>query len=139
MTCNPSKRALLFWRLMVLLYLAGVVFVCFGTPDSLPQINEWNCFIPFDKLVHFLLFTPFPIVSFFALRLERRLTGKTALVIGALLLLGILLAGCTELIQGMIEYRDKDVMDFVADGLGLTASSLLLTLLLLFFGKPRTR
>lgn len=80
MTCNPSKRALLFWRLMVLLYLAGVVFVCFGTPDSLPQINEWNCFIPFDKLVHFLLFTPFPIVSFFALRLERRLTGKTALV-----------------------------------------------------------
>ena len=45
---------------MVLLYLAGVVFVCFGTPDSLPQINEWNCFIPFDKLVHFLLFTPFP-------------------------------------------------------------------------------
>ena len=60
-------------------------------------------------------------------------------MIGALLLLGILLAGCTELIQGMIEYRDKDVMDFVADGLGLTASSLLLTLLLLFFGKPRTR
>ena len=61
------------------------------------------------------------------------------LAVLAFLLIGLVLAGCTELIQGFTEYRSKDVMDFVSDGAGLTASSVLLALYLLFSGKSRTR
>ena len=139
MTCSPSNKALLFWRLLMLLYLTAVLWVCFSKPDSLPTVQQWNLFIPFDKFVHFCLFLPFPIVAFFSLNLKRKPTRRSALAILALLLLGFMLAGLTEFIQGLTEYRDKDVMDFVADAAGLIASSCLLALYLLFSGKSRTR
>lgn len=139
MICNPSKKALLVSRLMLLLYLGAVVWVCFGKPDSLPSVPKWDFPVPFDKFVHFCLFLPFPILAFFSLNIERRLSRRSALAILAFLLLGMVLAGCTELLQGLTEYRSRDVMDFVADGAGLMASSVLLALYLLFFGKSQTR
>ena len=135
MTCSPSRKALLLWRILLLLYLGAVAWVCFSKPDSLPSVPQWNFIIPFDKVVHFCLFLPFPIVAFFSLNVKK----KPMLAVLAFLLIGLVLAGCTELIQGFTEYRSKDVMDFVADGAGLTASSVLLVLYLLFSGKSRTR
>ena len=139
MTCSPSNKALLFWRILFLLYLVAVAFVCFSKPDSLPKVPEWEFLIPFDKAVHFCLFLPFPVVAFFSLKIDRKPTRKAALAISAFLLVGLIFAGCTELLQGITEYRSRDVMDFVADSVGLTASSLLLALYLLFSGKSRTR
>lgn len=87
------------------------------TPIS-PNIKLWISTIPhFDKIAHFILF------GIWAFLLTPHLLSKSqtgyskAFVIG--IILGIILALGTELIQAFIGYRSAELMDLIADLLGL--------------------
>lgn len=132
-------KSTLTWRLITLLYLGVVAFLCFAPSDTFPQVNTWSFFIPIDKLVHFSMFTPLPIM-FYASIGKKESPKRICLRIIMILLGSCIIAGSTELLQGLIPNRSTDFYDFIADCLGITISCLLLFLYLkLTYGKSRTR
>lgn len=46
------------------LYIAAVCYLCFSKPGDIPTI-QLNFFgLPVDKIVHFLMFLPFPLLAY---------------------------------------------------------------------------
>ena len=121
-----TRRALIGSRILLVLYLVTVFFLCFGKFEAGPDIQMSFWGIPTDKLVHFSMFLPFPPLVFFAfdgLRLGRR---ERLLAILSILGAGILIAAVTETAQYFIPYRSGEWKDLFADTLGLLASSCIL-------------
>lgn len=111
--------------LLFLVYLSLVGFLCFANPEGYPSVDFSFYGIPGDKLVHFLLFTPYPILAYLILDV----TGKSFLLefasIVVIFITGAIIAFGTEKIQGMTEYRSFEKMDLLADIAGLMVSSFL--------------
>ena len=63
--------------ILLILYIAAVVVLCFIQTDSLPPMEpEWFG-IPVDKIAHFIMFLPYPILTWlvfnnFAKKMWRR-------------------------------------------------------------------
>lgn len=119
----------LLFRVLLGLYLAALLFLCFGRFSSLPSV-PWTIWgIPSDKVMHFLLFIPFPILTFQAFY-----RGESPW----LLFLGVIVSGCllatgTELGQRYLTtYRFGDWKDLLADAVGIAAGSLPLILWIIF-------
>ena len=111
-------------RILFLLYLIAIAFLCFMKPDNLPEMEKSIFGIPTDKVAHFLMFAPFPVLAYLA---YDHVTNKfwSALLFAALtLLVGAGVALLTEYIQGLLPYRSKDMTDFRADMLSLGLSTL---------------
>lgn len=118
------KTSLIIARVLMVLYLGAVAYMLFANPEDLPSV-EWSFLgIPSDKIAHFCLFFPFPVLAFFSLNVERRKSWKTALVIVAVFAVGCVLGGGSELIQGQTATRTPDVTDFLADAVGMAVSAL---------------
>ena len=70
-----TRRQLIWSRILFAVYLAAVAFLCFGQFSSSQDVpmDLWG--IPTDKVVHFLMFFPFPLLAClaFGARLPRRL------------------------------------------------------------------
>ena len=117
-------------QVIFFLYVAGVLFLCFGHFEQTPSI-EWSLFgIPNDKVVHFCMFFPFPILAFLAFDRYTESVRSTLLFSGITLLVGILLAAGTEWGQAhLTDYRSGDPMDLLADGIALVLSTLLVIFL----------
>ncbi len=123
-----------FWRIskivLFLAYVAAVAWLCFGTFKPDPSIPRTIFNIPTDKVVHFLMFLPFPILSYFAFDRYTEKFWPSVLWTGVSFLAGILLAAGTELGQAFLtSYRSGDPNDFRADLLALGISSLLVFIL----------
>lgn len=123
-----TKRQKIAFRAIFFFYVAAVLFLCFGKFDSAPSI-PWTLFgLPSDKLVHFCMFFPFPILAFLA---YDKFTGtRKSVVIFALITLavGCTVAAATEIGQALLtDYRSGDPTDFLADFLALLSSSLIAT------------
>ena len=124
-----------FWRIMLVVYLAAVAYICFAGQGSLPSFDYWPFSIPADKCVHFLMFRPWPILACLAF-----MPGHSMVPVLLLMtLVGLALAGTTEWVQGLLPYRSKDVWDFIADCLGLLAGALLFAAFYLFLQRSGTR
>ena len=119
----------ILFRILFLLYLTGVLYLCFGRFDNTPSI-EWTLFgIPTDKLVHFCMFFPFPILAFLAFDRYTETARQTFTFVGITLAVGILLALGTEWGQAhFTDYRSGDPWDLVADISALVLSSLLVSI-----------
>lgn len=119
----------LLFRILLGLYLAALLFLCFGRFSSLPSV-PWTIWgIPSDKVMHFFLFIPFPVLAFLAFYRKK----APFLLFLAVLACGCLLAMGTELGQRYLTtYRFGDRKDFLADVLGLAAGSLPLLVWLIF-------
>lgn len=91
------KRNILTLALLVV-YLGMVGWCCFGHFSDLPDIGQDNLFgIPMDKVVHFLMFFPFPILCYLAFS---GMTGRprhTVLAVSLVFLAGCLIAAGTEI------------------------------------------
>lgn len=106
------------------LYLAALAFLCFADPQSYPStpLYLWN--IPTDKIVHFIMFVPYPVLMFITVDnhsgslMKRLITLSLVLVSGAALALG------TEIIQGTTEYRSFELWDLAADIAGILISTM---------------
>ena len=79
---------ILAWIALVI-YFAMVVWVCFGHFSHLPDMSKPIWGIPQDKLIHFVMFFPFPFLVLFILALVPLRTKKLNPIL-VILLCGVL-------------------------------------------------
>ena len=126
-----TRRQLLQARILFGLYLVAVALLCFGKFDSSQDVpmDLWG--IPTDKIVHFLMFFPFPFLACLAAggyRGERwQATFRTVIAF----LAGCAFAAATEWIQTWLSYRSGDPVDFGADALAILLGSVIVLFLVL--------
>lgn len=125
-----TRKQLIIARILFALYLVAVAWLCFGRFSSLPDVQHSYWGIPTDKIVHFLMFLPFPVLAYFAFdRFTERFWPSVLCTLGAFAV-GILFAAGTEWIQArFLPYRTGDFTDFRADLLALGISSVLVLVL----------
>ena len=126
---SPDRR-LLAARIVFALYLAAVIWLCFGQFDGLPDVERSFWGIPTDKIAHFLMFFPFPVLAYYAF--DRYSPKFPVAILWTLVafLAGILIAAGTELGQARLtSYRSGDILDFRADLLSLGISTFFVLLL----------
>lgn len=110
-------------RILFFLYLVAIAFLCFMHVDKLPDIQKFILGIPTDKVAHFLMFLPFPILAYLAYDHLTNKVWSAILFALATFVIGCLLAYGTEYVQGRLPYRSMDIKDFKADALALAISS----------------
>ena len=101
------------------LYLAAVAYLCFAKTEDMPQIPDTWFGLPADKVAHFAMFLPFPLLGFLAFKGSGTSIWKKTLLIIALIFIGAAVAICTEHIQTQLAYRSAETTDLIADGAGL--------------------
>lgn len=110
-------------KLILALYIIAVCVLCFTDSSSLPEGPEFFIGIPIDKIAHFLMFAPFPVVAYYAFE---RIGGNTDHNIRFALLTflgGVLFALATETVQRFLPSRSMEPSDFLADTIGITLCS----------------
>lgn len=121
-----TKGQKIAFRILFFLYLAGVLVLCFGRFENTPSVDISFFGIPTDKIAHFLMFFPFPILAFLAFDKYTETVKSTLLFTGATLAVGLLVAVATEWGQAnFTDYRSGDPLDLLADTLSLLMSSVL--------------
>ncbi|MBR4809026.1 MAG: VanZ family protein [Bacteroidales bacterium] len=128
------KRTTVF-KILTLLYLVAVAVLCFAKFSSLPTVPGKFLGMDADKVVHFLMFFPFPLLAYLSFPLERKGIFVTVCIIVLIFAVGCCLAGVTEYVQGRLPYRTMDIADFRADMLGMLSASVI-TFLLRIFIRP---
>jgi VanZ family protein len=117
-------RKKLVLRVLFYLYLAAVLFLCFGQFESTPDVPKSFLGIPMDKLAHFCMFFPFPILAFLAFDKYTETPLSTFLFSGLTWLSGLLLAFATESGQAhLTSWRSGDPWDLLADGIAITLAT----------------
>ena len=122
---RPNTTRSIIAKIVMLLYVVAVAYLCFANFHKLPDVPRTLFGIPMDKIVHFCMFFPFPILAFFA---YDKLTETPWQALAALLCIcafGGIFAGLTEIVQGMLPYRSQDIQDYGADLLSIGISGLL--------------
>ena len=125
------KRTTLF-KILTLLYMIAVAIICFAKFSSIPAVPGKFLGLDADKVVHFLMFTPFPVLAYFSFPLDRKSLLLNVIAIILIFLSGAGIAGLTEIIQGRLPYRTMDINDYKADVLGILFTTLVLFLVRLF-------
>ena len=139
----------LIHRLIFATYISAVLALCFAdsNPDTVTgsYINYINTSVTVcpgfgnDKIVHLLMFFPFPILAIHAFGRNKKSLPQYMVSILVTLLAGILTGGVIELLQGVSGYRSCDIKDFCADCLGtLLGAALTLQLFVLYKIKRQT-
>ena len=125
--------------ILFLIYLGVVAWCCFGYFEDLPKPKQLILGIPIDKIVHFLMFVPFPFLCYMAFGPGRDRPWKTTLAILLSFLAGCLVAAGTEIGQSFTSHRTADPKDFMADAVALAFASLIaLVIILLRNNKKKT-
>ena len=120
------KGRRLIARILFFLYIAAVLVLCFGQFKDAPSVPWTLLGIPSDKLVHFCMFFPFPILAFLAFDKYTETPRSTFLFSGFTFLVGVALAFGTEWGQAhLTTYRSGDPLDWVADVSALFISTLI--------------
>lgn len=120
------KGKRLIARILFFLYLAAVLVLCFGQFKDAPSLPWTLLGIPSDKLVHFCMFFPFPILAFLAFDKYTETPRSTFLFSGITFLVGVALAFGTEWGQAhLTTYRSGDPLDWLADISALFLSTLI--------------
>lgn len=114
------------FQLGFIVYLLAVLYLCFGKFENTPDLPWSFLGIPSDKLVHFCMFFPYPILAFLAFDRFTDTPKSTFLFSGITWVLGLLLAVATEWGQAhLTDYRSGDPWDLLADVLAITLSTIL--------------
>ena len=115
----------------MLLYILTVAYLCFGKLDSLPDVKRSYFGIDTDKIVHFLMFLPFPILSYFCAGRKFSSPWQAVLFTIVIFFIGCMVAAGTEMGQSLTNYRVSDPLDFKADALALALSSTVMFIIIL--------
>lgn len=121
---ETSARALIC-RVLMLLYILSVAYLCFKNFRRIPDVPQTLFGIPMDKIVHFFMFLPFPVLGYFSFDHKKWSKTKTVGRIIEVCAYGVIFAGITELVQSMLPYRTQDIKDFQADILAIGVSSIM--------------
>ena len=107
------------------IYLAAVAVACFTKPSNLPDLGAGSFMgIPMDKVLHFTLFLPFPVLASMSLIDPQRNRAANLFTLLVISVTGIGIAYATEAIQSEIGYRSYDMKDLVADSIGIATGAL---------------
>ena len=119
-------RQKLHLRVLFFFYIAVLLFMCFGKFENTSDVPRLILGIPTDKLVHFCMFFPFPILAFLAYDKHTETPRATFRYAGSAWFAGLLFAFATEWGQAhLTTYRSGDPWDLLADALGITLSTVL--------------
>ena len=124
-----KRRTIVISRVLMVLYFAALAYLCFGHFDSMPKVPRIIMGFEADKIVHFAMFLPFPIL--FDLSAGRQYTRiwKGGLYVFFIFISGCIISAGTELMQGICtNYRTPDIADFKADAAAIAFSSLIVLL-----------
>jgi VanZ family protein len=116
---KPNRTRSIIFSIAMVLYLAAVGYLLFANFEKLSSIPRLFLGIPTDKVVHFCMFFPFPILAYLA---YDRLTDTPLKAFAALIsicAIGAIFAGLTEIGQSLLPYRYEDISDFKADCLAI--------------------
>lgn len=122
---KPNRTRSILCTIATVLYIGLVAYLCFANFHRLPEVPKTFLGIPVDKIVHFWMFFPFPILAYLA---YDKLTDTPLKAFAALISiasLGCVFAGITEMVQGSLSYRSQDITDFGADCLAIGIASIL--------------
>lgn len=123
-----TKTLKIIFRVAFYVYLIAVAVLCFGSFSSLPQVSNTIIGLPTDKVVHFCMFFPFPLLAFLAYDKYTGERRKVLLFALVTFIVGCLLAAGTEIGQAhLTEHRSGDILDFLADFLAILSASTLAT------------
>ncbi len=121
-----SRRHKIAFQVLFFLYIALLLFLCFGQFQNMHSVPRTILGIPSDKVVHFCMFFPFPILAFLAFDQYTDTVRQSLLFSGITFVVGILLALGTEWGQAhLTRYRSGDTRDFLADSLALVLGTLI--------------
>ena len=101
------------------LYMAAVVYLCFARPENMPQLPMTWFGLPADKIGHFLMFAPFPLLGYKVLETDNISATKKFMLLAVVGTLGLGIAISTEQLQAMLAYRSAGIMDIAADAAGI--------------------
>ena len=105
------------------IYILAICILCFMNPSDMPD-PELD--IPgLDKLVHFMMFVPFPVLAFLTIEPQKKGFKTTLTFIILIFLIGCILATGTEYIQKLTAYRTFEISDIAADFIGLLIGSII--------------
>ena len=113
------------------IYLAAVVLLCVISTQNIPELPKSVLGIPMDKMTHFVMFLPFPILGYMAFRPDCKGIWRNFAVLGILCMIGLGFAFSTERLQSMTAYRSYELADMAADSAGIIAGSLMVTVQIL--------
>ena len=127
-----TRRQRTIARILFGVYLVAVAWLCFGKLDSSQNMPTTLWGIPTDKIAHFLMFLPFPVLAFFAFDRFTERFWPSVLWTVVTFLAGSAFAAGTEYVQArLLPYRTGDPADFKADLLALAARSVIVLILAL--------
>ena len=126
-----TRRQLISARILFAVYLVAVAVLCFVKfPESQEvDLELWG--IPFDKVVHFLMFFPFPLLACLAFGCYPGKPEASVLKTVLAFLSGCAFAAFTELVQFRLPWRSGDPADFRADAVALGIGSVIVLILVL--------
>ena len=107
-------------KFLFVLYIIALCVLCFADAPDMPEVDKFILGIPMDKIAHFLMFAPFPVLAYYSFE---RLGGNTDHNVRFALLTflaGELFALMTETVQYFLPTRSMDLSDFLADTIGIT-------------------
>lgn len=119
-------------RILFVLYVAAVCCLCFLNLSFAQGLDIptylWG--VRIDRVVHFLMFLPYPILAIPVFNLSRKNSELKIIRCILIIISGIVFAAATELIQNyLLAARDGDIIDFKADLLGLATGLVLFFIL----------
>lgn len=111
-------------RVLFFLYICAICVICFADFSSLPKMQRFIFGVPTDKVVHFIMFAPFPILSYLSFDHPYGKPWKSVLFIFLTLIAGAIVAMGTEVVQFYLPSRSMDIKDFYSDALALVLTSI---------------
>lgn len=121
-----DKRLKYFSRILLGLYIIAVCLLCFMRFSTGIDMSSTWFGIPKDKVVHGLMFFPFPILMSMAFFRANGRPLKRIVFLTVCIIIGAIAGGAIELIQQETGYRSGDVLDFRADCIGLMTGAVLM-------------
>ena len=126
-----TRKQLIIARIAFAAYILAVLVLCFARIPSTSDVPKELWGIPMDKIVHFLMFFPFPLLAYLAFDRYREQRGAAVPWAVVALACGCAFAAFTELVQARLSYRSGDPADFKADALALLAGSVIILIVIL--------
>ena len=121
----------IFYIFAFCVYIAAILALCLIKPDDLPQPEIYFFGLPVDKVVHFLMFLPFPVLVYMMLYEKTRRKWQDMLILAGGLALGLCAALGTEFLQSLTQYRSADIHDVHADMLGICLGSFIVLMFII--------
>ncbi|MDY6418734.1 MAG: VanZ family protein [Bacteroidales bacterium] len=122
---KPNRKRSIIFTIAMVLYLAVVGYLLFANFEKLSSVPKIFLGIPTDKIVHFGMFFPFPILAYLAYDKLTDTPLKALAALVSICAIGAIFAGLTEIGQSLLPYRYEDISDFRADCLAIVLAGIL--------------